>query len=56
MSINSTVVKLWTCTIVLNNGQTVETDIRAKTIKQAKELLKKDSLVTKIISIKKPKI
>jgi len=56
MSINRTVVKLWIAVVHLTNGQTVEIEVRAKTIREAKEVLKKDAHIKKIVSVKKPKI
>ena len=56
MSINSTVVKTWLALVHLTNGQTVEMEVRAKTIKGAKEFLKEDAHIRRIVKIHKPKI
>jgi len=56
MTMNSTVVKTWTALVHLTNGQTVEQEVRAKTVKGVKEFLKKDAHVRRIVKIHKPKI
>ena len=48
MSINRTVVKTWTATATLHNGQTVEIPVRGKSIKLCRDELKRDKQIKSI--------
>jgi hypothetical protein len=56
MSINRTIVHLWTGELELKNGQRVERLVRAKTIKAARIILDDDANVRRILKVKKHKI
>ena len=56
MSINTTIVHTWIATVYLTNGQTIEQEVRAVSIKKARAVLKRDSNIKKIVDLKKPKI
>ena len=53
MSFNRTIIRMWTAKVVLGNGQQVEIEVRAKTIKEVREIIKQDANVAKIDSVKK---
>lgn len=53
MSINRTVVRTWLATVTLHNGQTLEMEVRGRTISECRETLKQDAHVKKIVHIKK---
>jgi len=46
-------VVTWVCVVALSNGQTVETEVQAKSIKKAREKLKNYQHLSKIISVKR---
>lgn len=53
MSINRTVVKSWIATVVLHNGQTLEIEVRGKSIALCRDELKKDSQIKTVVGFKK---
>lgn len=52
MSINRTVVKTWIATVILHNGQTLEMEVRGKTIKLCREELKRNPAIKTIVKFK----
>ena len=46
------IVKTWIASVTLLNGQTVEQEIQAKSIKKARLKLRKDSQIAKIVNVK----
>jgi hypothetical protein len=50
------IVIAWTATLFMNNGQTVEIEIHAKSIKKAREKAKNLQNVSRVMSIRKFKI
>lgn len=46
-------IELWIATVHLHNGQTLEIEVRGKTIKACKETLKQDTQIKKIIKFRK---
>lgn len=53
MSINKTVVQTWVATVVLHNGQTLEMEVRGKSIKECRTELKRDSQVKTVEKMRK---
>jgi hypothetical protein len=49
-------VETWTATLFMNNGQTVEIEVQAKSIKKAREKVKNIENVRRILSIKRFKL
>lgn len=50
------IVQTWTATLFMNNGQTVEIEVQAKSIKKAREKAKNLQDVSRVMSIKKFKV
>lgn len=53
MSINRTVVQSWLATVILHNGQTLEMEVRGRSIKQCRETLKLDTQVKTVVKLRK---
>lgn len=53
MSFNRTIIRMWTAKVVLGNGQQAEIDVRAKTIKEVRGIIKQDANVAKVASVQK---
>lgn len=53
MSFNRTLIRLWIAEVILHNGQTLEIEVRGKTISQCREELKRDTQIKQIVKIKK---
>lgn len=56
MADKNIIVTTWIATVHLTNGQTLEMEVKAKSIKKAREWLKRDAHIKKIIHLRKPKI
>lgn len=53
MSINKTVIQTWVATVILHNGQTLEMEVRGKTIKECRRELKRDSQVKSVEKVRR---
>lgn len=49
------IVTTWFAPVHLTNGQTLEMEVRAKSIQKAREILKQDAHIKKIVHLRKPK-
>lgn len=52
MHINRTVVKTWIATVILHNGQTLEMEVRGKSIKLCRDELKRDTQIKTVLKFR----
>ncbi len=52
MSINRTVIKTWIATVILHNGQTLEVEVRGKSIRLCRDELKRDATIKTIVKFR----
>lgn len=53
MSINKTVIQTWLATVIMHNGQTLEMEVRGKTVKECRAELKRDSQIKSVEKVRK---